>query len=254
MRLRGNQAFYTSLVLHAVVLLGLFLATLVEAFRRDEPEHVFEMVSPPGDSGAETSREPLPDPPPPPSPSPPDMPTVPRLKDPPPSPPPEPPQASEAPSRQPERISYEEFRRLNPERRQPRRSAPRPQRVERPRINTEDATASLRELLADREAVERAEAMSVSRRNALRSYGARVKARLDGAWRKPAELAGLGLVVEVVFDVSAGGRITNVRVRSPSGNGTFDRSVLRAFERVNSVGAPPDGRNHTFTLTFRMAR
>ena len=139
-------------------------------------------------------------------------------------------------------------------RRRPKPPIPHRPRVERPEINTEDVTASLRELLADQDAVERAESMSSADQDALRRYGARVKARLDGAWRKPSELAGLGLVVRVVFDVSEGGRITNVRIRSSSGNGTFDQSVLSAFRRVGAVGPPPDGRSHTFTLTFRMAR
>ena len=253
MRLRGNQAFYTSLVLHAVVLLGLFLATLVEAFRRDEPEHVFEMVAAPQTNAAETQPRQTPEATPP-QPEPPDMPEVPELRDPRPAPSPEAPEAADPPPRPPERISYEEFRRRNPERRPPQRATSRRPRVERPEINTEDVTASLRELLADQDAVERAESMSSADQDALRRYGARVKARLDGAWRKPSELAGLGLVVRVVFDVSEGGRITNVRIRSSSGNGTFDQSVLSAFRRVGAVGPPPDGRSHTFTLTFRMAR
>jgi outer membrane biosynthesis protein TonB len=40
-------------------------------------------------------------------------------------------------------------------------------------------------------------------------------------------------------------------VRS-SGNTAFDLSCLDAFRRMGSIGAKPDGRSATWTLTFKM--
>jgi len=55
-----------------------------------------------------------------------------------------------------------------------------------------------------------------------------------------------------VFDVSASGRISNVRLRPASGNSAFDASVLAAFRQVTGIGPTPSGQSHVFTMSFRM--
>jgi TonB family protein len=88
--------------------------------------------------------------------------------------------------------------------------------------------------------------------SALASYSARLRARIDAAWVKPEQLAGVQLVAEVIFDVSPSGQITNVRLRRSSGNNAFDQSILSAYRRVTSAGPTPTGDSHQFTLAFRM--
>ena len=46
MKIPKDQPFWTSVILHLVVLLALFLVTIVQAFKPKEKPHVFEMVDP----------------------------------------------------------------------------------------------------------------------------------------------------------------------------------------------------------------
>jgi protein TonB len=90
--------------------------------------------------------------------------------------------------------------------------------------------------------------------SALADYSSRLRSRIDAAWVKPAQLAGVRLFAEVVFDVSSSGRITNVRLRRGSGNKAFDQSILAAFRSVSSAGPTPTGQPHQFSLPFRMGQ
>ncbi|MEC7280881.1 MAG: TonB family protein, partial [Verrucomicrobiota bacterium] len=82
----------------------------------------------------------------------------------------------------------------------------------------------------------------------------RLRSRIDAAWVKPAKLAGVRLLAEVVFDVSSSGRITNERLRRGSGNKAFDQSILTAFRNASSAGPTPTGQPHQFILPFRMGQ
>ncbi len=252
----GNQQpFWTSVVLHLVVLVGLFLATIVEALRPEEKPHVFQMVDPapsaetvPTETPPEAVPEleipavkpmrPIPDP---------------VLPKPPPSPAPE--ETSSPPERaSPTRrtISYEEFLRSNPVADPEPQRAPERAPVEVPRINTERVRSSLRELLSSPAEIERAAQMTARQQSLLRDYGARLNARLNAAWSKPPSLRGIALACSVTFSVSPSGRITDVRLNPSSGNEAFDRSVLAAFSKLGSAGPTPSGQSHSFTMTFRM--
>ena len=88
--------------------------------------------------------------------------------------------------------------------------------------------------------------------SALADYSARLRSRIDAAWTKPAQLAGVNLVAKVVFDVTASGRISNVRLSPSSGNPAFDQSILAAFRGALSAGPTPTGQSHQFSLPFRM--
>lgn len=255
MKLRRNQALWTSVILHGAVLLGLFIGTIVQAFRPKEKPHVFVMVDPPGQSAAEPS---TPTPPEPDLPS--DLPTVeltpvPRVEIPaPPSPPrPAPPRPSEpsrpappAPQPQSQMITMEEFLRNNPAptpRLQP--ATPRPTvrapQIEAPRLVVPTATAN-----------SSSPQLSQQQLTALADYSTRLRSRIDAAWTKPPQLAGIRLVAEVVFNVSPSGTISNVRLSPGSGNAAFDQSVLAAFRQAASAGVTPTGQSHEFRLLFRM--
>ena len=90
--------------------------------------------------------------------------------------------------------------------------------------------------------------------SALASYSSRLRSRIDAEWVKPAQLAGLRLLAEVVFDVSSSGQITNVRLLDGSGNAAFDQSILAAFRNASSAGPTPTGQSHQFSLPFQIGQ
>jgi len=62
------------------------------------------------------------------------------------------------------------------------------------------------------------------------------------------------LEVEVAFGVTPAGDIVGIRVVRPSGDRSYDESVLRALRAVRNLGAPPERHRETFSevqLTFR---
>lgn len=258
MNFKKNQALWTSVILHLSVLVALFLSTLVHLFQRKEPEHVFQMMDPPGAA----SSVPTPDTPSPPEPQPPrptDLASVPDVVLPKPQPQPEPqpapqpkPQPQPEPQPQPklQSTSYADFIKQNPIKDPVQRKPPPRTSVKVPTIDTSKVRASLQGLLQNQSRVDAG--MSAQQQDALTQYGARLNAQLNRAWLKPSSLAGVRLVATVIFDVSSAGRISNVRLRPASGNSAFDASVLAAFRQVAGAGATPTGNSHTFTMSFRM--
>jgi colicin import membrane protein len=59
----------------------------------------------------------------------------------------------------------------------------------------------------------------------------------------------LSAVVE--FMVAADGSVSNVRIKTSSGNSQFDQSVIEACRRTQSIGPRPDGRSETVFMTFK---
>jgi len=259
MKLSKDQPFWTSVILHLVVLLGLFFAVLIESFKREEPEHVFEMVSPSSapsqDRPTSSSSEP------PPSldlpdvvsmadlpdvaiPAPAPLPPKPKPKPTPsstpaPKPPPEP--------SQPKLTSYEEFIKQNPIK-EPRRPQPAPVRptVSVPKI-------SVPQLVVPRSSPSNSEpSLSAAQMSALGLYQSRIWSLINAAWIKPANLGGIQLTAIVVFEISSAGRISNVRLSPGSGNRTFDQSILAAFRQVGTVGPTPTGQSHHFKMPFKL--
>ncbi len=243
MRLPKDQPFWTSVILHGVVLLALFLATIVEAFKPKEKPHVFEMVSPPAEQTSAAA--PAPDTPPPPDVPLPDLPPVPEVATPVPQPKPQP---KPSPPPKPKTISYEEFLKKNklPDPK-PRTMTPRP-RVTVPKIDVPKLVVPSNPTASN----PAPDQLTQQQMSALGTYSARLRSRIDVAWVKPASLAGVRIAATVVFDVSASGRITNVRLNPGSGNGSFDQSVLAAFRKISSAGPTPTGQSHSFSMTFRM--
>lgn len=258
MKLPKDQPFWTSIVLHLVVLIGLFLATIIETLKPKERLHVFEIVetvaAQPQPPSSEVS-PPLPDIPLPDLPPVPDLadipkPVVPQLQPQPPQPTPPAPPSPTPPK--PKVMSYEDFIRQNPIRDPQPRQPVRPQ----PRINPNDVRIDVPRPVVHSNPTPSANnppPLSRQQLDALGAYSAKLRSRIVAAWTKPDGLASVGAAATVVFDVSASGRITNARLNPSSGNAAFDQSVLSAFRRVVSAGPTPTGQGHSFTMTFRMS-
>jgi protein TonB len=249
MKLPKDQPFWTSVILHLVVLIGLFLATIIDTLKPKEKPHVFEMVSMPAQQqAAATPSEALPVP---------EM-TMPELEPLPeavprpvtPQPRPTPPVPKPAPVEPaPKIMTQAEFIRQYgaPQPRQPSRPATQRPSVTVPRIDVPKLVVRPTSPSATGP-----RPLTQQQVSALGTYSAQLRSRIDAAWGKPASLAGARIVATVVFDVSASGRIINAQLKPGSGNSAFDQSVLAAFRNVTSAGPTPTGQGHSFSMTFRM--
>lgn len=255
MKLPKDQPFWTAVILHLVVLVALFLATIIETLKPKEKPHVFEMVSPPSEQSA-AAAAPSPEPPPPDIPMP-ELPPVPEMaevpepvveppKPTPPTPKPKPTPVKPKPKIMTEAEFQKQFGRPEP-RQQTTQAQPRPA-VNAPRIEVPELVVPSN----PSSSAASDQPLTQQQMSALGTYSAQLRSRIDAAWAKPASLAGVKIAATVIFDVSASGRITNARLKPGSGNSAFDQSVLAAFRKVVSAGPTPTGQGHSFTMTFRM--
>ena len=245
MRFPKDQPFWTSVILHLVVLLGLFVATIVQAFKPKEKPHVFEMVEPPSEV-SQSAQPSTPQPPPPEKVPPVELPPVPQVDIPKPPPPPKPidtPQPK--PSEQP-LMTADDFFKSNPRPDPKQRPVTRPPNITVPKIDVPKL------IMPQSTPRNPSPQLSQQQMSELADYSSRLRSRIDAAWIKPAQLAGVNLVAEVVFNVSPSGQITHVRLRRSSGNTDFDQSILAALRRATSAGRTPTGQTHEFSLPFRM--
>ena len=260
MALKKNQSLWTSVILHVALFIALFLSTIVEAFLPKEKLHVFEMVSEPSpQDAAQSSAAPME--------TPPDL-EMPEVKPmdipdpvmPAPTPPepapvkqrPEPTPVKPKPKPEPKIMSAADFFKKNPKPDpKPRKPQPTKPAFVAPTIDTSRIQQNLQNNLPTT-VHNPSGSLTAAERTALQRYGDQLNRRLNRAWIKPANLAGVGLQVTVVFDVSSSGRISNIRLRPASGNASFDASVKAAFKRVGSGGVTPTGQSHSFTMSFKM--
>jgi len=233
MKIPKDQPFWTSVILHLVVLLALFIVTIVQAFKAKEKPHVFEMVDPPN----EVSQSQPPAPQPPVQQAPVKLPPVPT------------PRPVEKPPSKPQIIDYRDFTKEHP------KDKPKTRPVAaRPDISVHQIDVPKLVIPRSSSPTRPSPQLSPQQMSALADYSSRLRSRIDAAWVKPAQLAGVRLFAEVVFDVSSSGRITNVRLRRSSGNKAFDQSILAAFRSASSAGPTPTGQPHQFSLPFRMGQ
>ena len=252
MKLPKDQPFWTSVILHLVVLIGLFLATIIETLKPKEKPHVFEMVSMPSqEQAAATPSEALPVP----EMTMPELEPVPDLAEVPKPvvrpPTPTPPTPKPAPPKpEPKIMTQAEFIRQYgaPKPRQQTRPTPQRPSVTVPRIDVSKLVMPSN----PSHSASGPRPLTQQQMSALGTYSAQLRSRIDAAWAKPANLAGIKIAATVVFDVSASGRITNAQLKPRSGNSAFDQSVLAAFRKVMSAGPTPTGQGHSFSMTFRM--
>ncbi|MEC7230023.1 MAG: TonB family protein [Verrucomicrobiota bacterium] len=236
MKIPKDQPFWTSVILHLVVLLALFLVTIVQAFKPKEKPHVFEMVNPPDKVSEPKQAAPQT----PVQQAPAKLPPVPKVNIPKPSVPTL--RTKEKPPPKAQIIHYRDFTKEHP------KDKPKPRPVEKPRdINVHQIDVS--EFINSRSSSSSKPSPQVSPQQ-ISAYYSRLSSRIDAAWVKPPQLAGLRLAAKVVFDVSPSGQITNVQLRPGSGNKAFDQSILAAFRNVSSAGPTPTGQQQQFTFKF----
>jgi protein TonB len=239
MKIPKDQPFWTSVILHLMVLLALFLVTIVQAFKPKEKPHVFEMVDPSSELSQSQQVAPLP----PVDQAPVKLPPVPKVNTPKPSVP------TPRPEEKPQIIDYQDFTKEHlKDKPKPRPVAPRPD------ISVHQIDVPKLVISRSPSATSPSAQLSRQQISALADYSSRLRSRIDAAWVKPTQLAGVRLLAEVVFDVSSSGRITNVRLRRGSGNKAFDQSILTAFRNASSAGPTPTGQLHQFSLPFRMGQ
>lgn len=261
MKLPKDQPFWTSVILHLVVLLALFFATMIETLKPKDKLHVFEMVMPSSEQSVSSAASPpvaapavqMPELPPVPDLAPVPEPVAPVARPTPPTPRPAPEPAAKpkpTPKPVPKLTTLDDFIQ---EHGAPTPRQPTPQPTTRKPVTA--PTIDVPQLYVPTNTSSNAPSarpLSPQQLSALDAYSSQLRSRIDAAWAKPTSLAGVRTAATVVFEVSASGRITNARLKPGSGNGAFDQSVLAAFRKVISAGPTPTGQGHTFTMTFRM--
>ena len=242
MKIPKDQPFWTSVIRHLMALLALFLVTIVQAFKPREKPHVFEMVDPPNELSQSQQVAPLP----PVDQAPVKLPPVPKVNTPKPSVPT--PRPAEKPPK-PQIIDYQDFTKEHlKDKAKPRPVAPRPD------ISVHQIDVPKLVIPRSPSATSPSPQLSRQQISALADYSSRLRSRIDAAWVKPTQLAGMRFVAKVVFDVSPSGQITNVRLHRGSGNAAFDQSIQAAFRSASPVGPTPTGQLHQFSLSFQIGQ
>ena len=221
MKIPKDQPFWTSVVLHLMVLLALFLVTVVQAFKPKEKPHVFEMVDP-QDEVSESKQAP---------------PQRPVRQVPVELPPVPIPSLEEKQPAKTQIIDYRDFTKEHP------KDKPKPRPAEKPRYT------KVHQIVISPSSSSSKPSPQVSPQQ-MSTYYSRLSSRIDAAWVRPPQLAGLRLAAKVVFDVSPSGQISNVQLRPGSGNKAFDQSILAAFRNASSAGPTPTGQQQKFTFKF----
>lgn len=227
-RLPKDSPLWTSFVFHGIALLLLFFFVVVDWIRPEKKVHIFEMVSLPDTAVVQNpvaTEAPKPE-------------RQPKLL-----PDPEP---ETKPKPTPKLIKYSDFIKKNPIK-DPKPKNPTPVRpISTPAISVPKI------VLPHTTETPASEQLSSTQLNELAQYNARLRARLDAAWKKPVNYGGIALKLTVQFKVAANGQISEVRLAPASANTGFNQSVLAAFRAMGSGGATPTGRAHTFSLEFSL--
>lgn len=255
---------YCSIALHAAVALAAVVAVFVKTVLKtdEQPQQpvVFDMV------------EPSPQPEPAPAPAPqetqitqPKIEEIEKLKIPEPQPEPEPtpePEPEPAPAPKPtpapkpnptpkpkpqKKVSYEDFLKKNPEKRnaKPQRQRTTPRKV---KVGSVKANFSNINRIAN---ISASATTGAAMKNELAAYAQYIHSMAKRNWVPPQNLYE-ELETEISFAVSKNGVISSFRIIRSSGNSAFDNSVATTFKSI-SLMPPPDKQQHTITLTFSSA-
>lgn len=248
---------YCSIALHAAVALAaivaVFVKTVLKTDEQPQPPVVFDMVEP----------SPQPEPEPAPAPIPqetqitqPKIEEIEKLDIPEPQPEPEPapePEPEPAPAPQPkpapkpkqqERISYKDFLKKNPEK---RNSKHQRQRTTQRKVKVGSVKSSFSNInqIAN---ISASATTGAAMKNELAAYAQYIHSMAKRNWVPPQDLYE-ELETEISFVVSKSGVISAFRIIRSSGNSAFDNSVATTFKSI-SLMPPPDKQQHTITLTF----
>ena len=244
---------YCSIALHAAVALAaivaVFVKTVLKTDEQPQPPVVLVMV------------EPSPQPEPEPAPAPqetqitqPKIEEIEKLDIPEPQPEPEPapePEPEPAPKpnptpkpKQQKRISYKDFLKKNPEK---RNSKHQRQRTTPRKVNVGSVKASFSNInqIAN---ISASATTGAAMKNELAAYAQYIHSMAKRNWVPPQDLYE-ELETEISFVVSKSGVISAFRIIRSSGNSAFDNSVATTFKSI-SLMPPPDKQQHTITLTF----
>lgn len=249
---------YCSIALHAAVALAAVVAVFVKTVLKtdEQPQQpvVFVMV------------EPSPQPEPAPAPAPqetqitqPKIEEIEKLEIPEPQPEPEPapepepepapaPKPTPAPKPKPQKkVSYEDFLKKNPEKRnaKPQRQRTTPRKV---KVGSVKANFSNINRIAN---ISASATTGAAMKNELAAYAQYIHSMAKRNWVPPQDLYE-ELETEISFAVSKNGVISSFRIIRNSGNSAFDNSVATTFKSI-SLMPPPDKQQHTITLTFSSA-
>ena len=229
---------YCSIALHAAVALAAIVAVFVKTVLKTD-EHpqqpvVFDMVEPSPQPEPEPAPEPEPEPAPAPEPEP--APAPQPKPAPKPNPTPKP--------KQQKRISYKDFLKKNPEKRNsnPQRQRTTPRKV---KVGSVKASFSNINRIAN---ISASATTGAAMKNELAAYAQYIHSMAKRNWVPPQDLYE-ELETEISFVVSKSGVISAFRIIRSSGNSAFDNSVATTFKSI-SLMPPPDKQQHTITLTF----
>ena len=231
-RLLRDQPIWASVILHAAVLLAGLLYLLIVTFWPKPKPHVFQIVATAPQSAQTTvptaavevsAKQPA---------------TLSTAR---PNIMPEPVKQSK-PQAKPT-LTYEQFikKEGNPK---PRIQPANTQPVELPSIDWQEL-----ELTAT--ASQSNDRLSDAQISELLHFQTQLRNQLYATWKQQ-EIVAVNLKCIAVFEVSAAGVISSVRLLPGSGNSSFDASVLEAFRRVSRVQPTPTGRSHQFKMPFRI--
>ena len=224
MKLPKDQPFLVSVVLHLIILIGFLIFTIVQAFWPKEKIHVFEVFDLPKEmsTSMETSL---------PMERPPNLPVA---------------DISEQIPTPQTLVSAEEFFKKNPRPEPKPRTAKKSVGIKVPQISVSDVVMKIN--TPNNPKVQ----LTSQQISALSAYNGRLRIKIDAAWAKPKQFAGLNLTAQVDFNVTSSGRISNHRLTKSSGYDAFDKSIMSAINRANTAGPTPTGQEYEYSLTFRM--
>lgn len=265
---------YCSIALHAAVALAaivaVFVKTVLKTDEQSQPPVVFDMVEPspqpepepaPAPAPQETQitqpkieeiekldiPEPQPEPEPAPEPEPEPAPEPEPEPAPAPQPKPAPKQNPTPKPKQQERISYKDFLKKNPEKRNSKHQRQRttPRKV---KVGSVKSSFSNINQIAN---ISASATTGAAMKNELAAYAQYIHSMAKRNWVPPQDLYE-ELETEISFVVSKSGVISAFRIIRSSGNSAFDNSVATTFKSI-SLMPPPDKQQHTVTLTFSSA-
>ena len=173
------------------------------------------------------------------------------VKEPEPAPAPKPtpaPKPNPTPKPKPqEKVSYEDFLKKNPEKRNPK---PQRQRTTPRKVKVGSVKANFSNInrIAN---ISASATTGAAMKNELAAYAQYIHSMAKRNWVPPQDLYE-ELETEISFAVSKNGVISSFRIIKSSGNSAFDNSVATTFKSI-SLMPPPDKQQHTITLTFSSA-
>ena len=153
----------------------------------------------------------------------------------------------EKPEPPPRKMTKAEFDKLHANQRRP---SPKPAKPRTIKVRSIDAN-SFANVSSKTLTGAGGKALTRDEGNLLDGYIALLLQRLRAAHQKPSGLSDL-LKAEVRFNIASDGVLSSVKIVRSSGSAEFDQSVLSAFVKVRTIGAPPNRKSDVWTVTFRM--